>query len=327
MKQILLLTISVLSQPLFAQMLDEEKILKQISDKACQCIDSIAVQNREKIKVINDISGCIDEQTDGLQLMLKLNQTLAPLETYLEKGEGEHVVESKGDVEIAIDFNKNSQEYRDYYYKIERYLMQNCESMIEKVASNDMHNEKSVSKNPEALRFYELGVLESKDQNFEKANEYYREALRIDPNFAFAWDNMGLNYRRMNQFDKAIEAYENSLKLDPAGKMPLQNSAIVYVYQKDFKKAIEAYERLGKIYPGDPEVYYGLAHIYTDHLDQPELALDYACKAYIGYLDIKSPYRTDAEHMISVLYFQMEKKNQIDQFKAILKKYNLNWAD
>jgi tetratricopeptide (TPR) repeat protein len=52
--------------------------------------------------------------------------------------------------------------------------------------------------------------------------------VKIDPNFAYAYDNMGICYRRLEEYDKAIEAYEKSLKIDPYGTMPLQNLGIVY---------------------------------------------------------------------------------------------------
>jgi tetratricopeptide (TPR) repeat protein len=303
---------------LFAQDLDKEKYLKEISENACECIDSIAVIDRPKQEVIEKMSDCIDEQVTAYQLGLKLSN----VNSLISMLEGEDKT-----VNIVVNTNKNSSDYKQYYYEIERYLMANCEPMVEKVSSNEKQSEKSVSKDPEALRFYELGYLEAKEGNYERSNEYYREALRIDPNFAFAWDNIGINNRRMEKYKEAIEAYENSLKLDPYGKMPLQNIAIVYVYTKEFDKAIAAYEKLGKVHPGNPEVYYGLAHIYTDHLKKYEDALDNVCKAYLVYVEQRSPYRVDAEHMIGVIYYQMEQQKKLDTFRSILKKYNLNFED
>jgi cytochrome c-type biogenesis protein CcmH/NrfG len=36
-----------------------------------------------------------------------------------------------------------------------------------------------------------------------------------DPEFAFAWDNLGISYRRLNNYDKAIDAYSKSIAIDP----------------------------------------------------------------------------------------------------------------
>jgi tetratricopeptide (TPR) repeat protein len=303
----------------FAQDFDKEKYLKEISENACECIDSIAVTDRPKQEVIEKMGDCIDDQVTAYQLGLKLSDVNS---LFAMLGDAEDKT-----VNIELSTHKNSSDYKQYYYEIERYLMANCEPMNEKVNSNEKRSDKSVSSNPEALRYYELGYLEAKEGNYERSNEYYREALRIDPNFAFAWDNIGINNRRMEKYAEAIEAYENSLKLDPYGMMPLQNIAIVYVYTKEFDKAIAAYEKLGKVHPGNPEVYYGLAHIYTDHLKQYEEALEYICKAYVAYVEMRSPYRVDAEHMINIIRIQMEKQKKLDTFYSILKKYNLNYED
>ncbi len=202
--------------------------------------------------------------------------------------------------------------------------MSNCEHLQLVIASNEKQSDKSVSKNEESMRYYTLGVQEAKDGNHARAIEYYQEALRIDPNFAFAWDNIGIAYRRLNQYDKAIEAYNKSLELDPYGMMPLQNIAIAYQYKKEFKKAIEAFEKLGKVHPGNPEVYYGIGHIYAYDLLEYEKALDYACKAYLIYIEQGSPYRSDAEQMIWILFENMKKEKNEKKFYKILKKHNIN---
>ena len=48
----------------------------------------------------------------------------------------------------------------------------------------------------------------------------YEKALEIDPVFAFAWDNLGLTYRRLEKYDLALDAYRKSLELVPNGFMP-----------------------------------------------------------------------------------------------------------
>jgi len=138
-------------------------------------------------------------------------------------------------IDISININEDSNEYKEYYYEMERYLVNTCPSVKAKVAANDKVGEKSISRNSEALKYYNLGIDESKKENFEKAIEYYKKAVVFDPNFAFAYDNIGICYRRLNKFDEAIEAYEKSLKIDPNGSMPLQNIAVAYQYKKTIK--------------------------------------------------------------------------------------------
>ena len=47
--------------------------------------------------------------------------------------------------------DKSSNEYKKLYYEIERYLMDNCEPLKEKVAASDKLGQESFSKNEKAL--------------------------------------------------------------------------------------------------------------------------------------------------------------------------------
>lgn len=135
-----------------------------------------------------------------------------------------------------MNFDTNSKEFKTAYYKLERYLMANCNSLKAKIATNDKVNKNSISQNEKALENYYLAIDESKKENYKGAIEYYKKAVKIDPNFAFAYDNMGICYRKLEKYDEAIEAYEKSLKIDPNGLMPLQNIAVVYSYKKNMQK-------------------------------------------------------------------------------------------
>lgn len=131
--------------------------------------------------------------------------------------------DGKKQINISINLDENSNEYKKYYYELERYMMANCNSLKTKIASNEKQSAKSFSKNKKALKFYSKGLDESTKENYDKAVEYFEKAVNEDPEFAFAWDNLGVNYRRLNNYDKAIESYKKSLEIDPYGLMPLQN--------------------------------------------------------------------------------------------------------
>lgn len=289
---------------------DNDKFLKEISDNACQCIDSISAYNKSRKDVALEIHACIDKQCGAYQMGMKLSQI-----KNLNVTNGENK-----SINIDINVNPDSNEYKKYYYEIESYLMSNCKPLIEKIAANDKLGIKSMSSNPDALKFYNLGLDAGQNGEFEKAIDYYKKALVFDGEFAFAYDNMGVCYRRLNKFDEAIDAYEKSLKIDPNGLMPLQNIGVVYLYKKEYRKAIKSYERLSKIDPKNPEVFYGLGNIYAQHLFEYEKALDNLCKAYNIYVEQKSPYRSDAEKLIQLVYSEMKKQGKEAIFNQILEK-------
>lgn len=294
-----------------------DTLLKELAENGCKCVDSINVYNKANEEIAREISTCIDKQTGALQIGSKL-MGIEDLKQNAQEKDG------KKQVNISVDFNENSKEYKKYYFEIERYMMSNCSTLKDKVASTEKQSIKSVSENKKALEFYSKGLSESKNENFSKAVEYFEKAVKEDPEFAFAWDNLGISYRRLNNFDKAIASYEKSLALDPNGLMPLQNIAIVYQYKKEFVKAIAAYERLAKVDANNPEVFYGIGNVYATNLKEYEKGLHNMCKAYNLYIEQKSPYRTDAESIISMIYAEMKKQGKEEQFNQILKENNIS---
>jgi tetratricopeptide (TPR) repeat protein len=295
---------------------ENNKLLVELSENACKCIDSILVENKSVEDVSKEIHRCINEQVGAYQVGVKM-MNIADLVEVAKEDDG------KKEINIEINMDVNSQEYQKYYFELERYLMENCVSMKEKVASNNKVSEKSMTKNPRAKELYSQGIIAVEKENYKKAIEYFEAAVKIDPEFAFAWDNLGLSYRRLNNYDKAIYAYEKSLKIDPNGTMPLQNIAIVYQYKQEFKKAIKAYKKLAEVDKDNPEVYYGIGQIYASNLNDLEKGLDYICKAYNLYVNQKSPYRTDAEKLINMIYVEMKKQGKVDKFKEILNSNNI----
>lgn len=232
-------------------------------------------------------------------------------------------INGKKEINIEVNLNSNSKEYKEYYYEIERYLMVNCKSIKKKSATSDVFSEKSSSNNSEAIKYYNLGLDEDKKENYTKSLEYYKKAVLFDTKFAFAFDNIGLCYRRLNDYDKAIDAYEKSLEIDPNGDFPLQNIAVAYVYMKEYKKALKSYEKLAKKYPENPEVFYGIGNIYTQYLFEYEKGLENLCLAYNLYVAQKSPYRTDAETLIQMAYKELKKQGKEDVFNQILEKNHI----
>ena len=296
---------------------DKAKFLKELSENACKCIDSIATNNKIKDSISSEIHKCIDKQVGAYQLGIQISN-IKDLETTAK------TINGKKEINISININPDSKQYKVYYYEMENYLMANCSAIKIKMSENDLIGDKSVSNNEEAIKFYQLGLDETKKENFAKSIEYYEKALVYDSNFAFAYDNMGICYRRLNEFDKAIDAYEKSLKIDPNGLMPLQNIAVVYLYKKEYKKAVKSYEKLAKLDATNPEVYYGIGHIYAQYLFDYEKALVNLCQAYNIYTKTKSPYRTDAEKLIQIVFNEMKKQGNEALFNEILKKYNIS---
>lgn len=288
----------------------KQKLLSELAQNACKCIDSIPVDGESKEEIVKKINACIKDQATAYQLGSKL------LGIDLLKGNNQKL-------DISINVDENSPDYKKYYFEMEKYLMDSCTSLKAKIALNEKTNEKSVSNNIEARKLYNQGLEETRNNNIENAIACYQKAVAIDPDFAFAWDNLGLCYRKAGKFDEALSAYKKSLEIDSLSTTPLQNIAVVYQYKKQYPEAIAIYKKLAVVNPDDPEVYYGIGRIYGILMNEYESGLDYMCKAYNLYTTQKSPYRTDAEKVIQNIYSQMKNAGKEDKFYEILKKNNI----
>ncbi len=289
--------------------LDSAKFLNNTGTEACLCIDSISLTNKNSEQLSQEISKCIDEQVTGYEMALKLYRSM------IDTGKNKNII---------MNYGKKSGEYQHYYFQIETWLKDSCRSLNKAIASNNQESEYSFSKDDKAIALYNKGVPFLDNEKYKEALPYFEEAVKQDPKFAFAWDNIGICNRRLNNFDAAIEAYNKSLELDPKGKTPLQNIPVAYEYKKEYDKALDAYLNILKYYPDDAEAYYGAGRIYAYFKVDLEKSLQYICKCYNIYTNTKSPYRVDAEKQISYLYGKMKADGKEELFYKILKDNNIN---
>jgi tetratricopeptide (TPR) repeat protein len=61
-----------------------------------------------------------------------------------------------------------------------------------------------------------LGSLYAEQGEFKAAEQIYHEALKQDPDNAWAHLYLGNVYYRTGQYDKAVECYQNSIQHNPA---------------------------------------------------------------------------------------------------------------
>ncbi len=302
------------SQNLNAQT-KSDTLLAELSKSSCECIEKIKTDEKDKKEIITEIVSCIDQNAQALQMGEKM--------IAVAKDVKEGKIKEK-EINININPNKNSPEYQKYYTKLEKHLIENCPELRRKIATSDKTNKKSVSENPKAIEAYNEGLTQMSSKNFKKAIENFKKALKIDQNFAFAWDNIGVCHRQMNEYDEAIKAYKNSLKIDPKGKMPMQNMAVAYELKKDYKQAINTYQNMAKLDKDNPESYFGLGRIYLIGFNDSEKGLDNICKAYVLYNQQQSPYKDDAQKLINSIFQQMKQDKKEKVFNDILKKNKID---
>lgn len=100
----------------------------------------------------------------------------------------------------------------------------------------------------------QLGSTYFEAEQFDKAIEWYEEALRLDPDSAEASTQLGMTYFFTQGPDPALEQLERSLKMDPNHPRTLLSKGIVlWQGKQDLDGAAAAWEKLVALAPDSPE--------------------------------------------------------------------------
>jgi tetratricopeptide (TPR) repeat protein len=66
-----------------------------------------------------------------------------------------------------------------------------------------------------AIVWNNLGIAQTALQSYADGERAYRKAIRLNPGYAFAYYNLGANFDRRENVDEAISWYQRAIELDP----------------------------------------------------------------------------------------------------------------
>ncbi len=125
-------------------------------------------------------------------------------------------------------------------------------------------------------------------ENFIKGQDYLKEAVQINPYDYDAWSSLGSTYKDQNNYDKALECYKQALKVNPGDPYPLGNYLILIIQQTGdlthidtnhdmILKAIEKRLRQIEVRVGMPWAFFDVG-LFKLFLGKDNEALDYYLK-------------------------------------------------
>jgi tetratricopeptide (TPR) repeat protein len=74
--------------------------------------------------------------------------------------------------------------------------------------------------------------------DYDRAIADYNQALRIDPQNAWAYNNRGIAWRNKGDYDRAIADYNQALRIDPQNAWAYNNRGIARRNKGDYDRAI-----------------------------------------------------------------------------------------
>ena len=124
---------------------------------------------------------------------------------------------------------------------------------------------------PNSVVLYNIsGASNAGLMQFDAAIESYKQALKIKPDYAEAYYNMGVALNDQGNPEAAIESYKQVLKIKPVYVEAYNNMGVALNDQGNPEAAIESFKQAINIKPDYAEAYYNLSllHLLRGNLEE-----------------------------------------------------------
>lgn len=108
-----------------------------------------------------------------------------------------------------------------------------------------------------------LGNVYLREKRIDKAQEHYREALKIKPDYVNALSNMGISLYEQGKYDASISYYKKALGFQPFRLDVHANIAAAYSRSSQFDEAIMHYRRVLEHHPENEWAHYDIANVFV----------------------------------------------------------------
>lgn len=145
------------------------------------------------------------------------------------------------------------------------------QSELKLIRLGQMINAPEVEPEKLALLFYERGATYDKIGMTSLARFDFNQALKVKPDFAEAYNYLGVYMTQMQEFDAAFEAFDSVLELQPDHQYAYMNRGIALYYAGVNHLAVADLEKFVSYDPSEPyrNIWLYLAQSQAD----PEAAL------------------------------------------------------
>ncbi len=132
---------------------------------------------------------------------------------------------------------------------------------------------------------------------YKKAIEHYHKAVKIDPEYKWAYNNMGDVYRKQERYKDAIAAYQKAIALDEKDATPWVGLGNVYYQQERYDDAIAAYQKAIELDEKEAGSWVGLGNIYHQ-----QERYDDAIASYKKAIELDEKYAASWNNLGNVYY-------------------------
>jgi tetratricopeptide (TPR) repeat protein len=113
----------------------------------------------------------------------------------------------------------------------------------------------------------ESGHNAARRGDYEAAATFFREALREDSTYVFAYNGLGNAYLKMGDLQRAEQAFRQAIKFGNTYAFPYNNLANLYLIQNRQDEALPLLLTAIKLDPNSAYVYYNMGNVYLNNGD------------------------------------------------------------
>ena len=166
-----------------------------------------------------------------------------------------------------------------------------------------------------------LGIISFQNKNYKAADELFKKAINIKPNFADTYINRGILLKKQNKLDDALECWNIALKLNPKLFQAYNHCGIALIELNRPEEAIENWNNAIKIKPDFAEAYNNLGNAFYELKK-----FDESLKNYDKAINIKPNFAEAYNNRASALRHLNQFNSALDSCNAALE-INTNFAE
>ena len=159
--------------------------------------------------------------------------------------------------------------------------------------------------------YYQIAKAYQKIGKYVKAREFFKKSINIDPYYAKAFHRLGLNYLESNLPKNATSPLERAVKLDNRNYEYLNSLAASYFLNEEQELALDVYNRMLEINVEDKRIYLNIISILYEQGRVGD-AIEIIDSAILLFAD-----NADLFYIRTAFLYELGKKNEM--FDTLLK--------
>ena len=308
---------------------DREKIV-DLSGDNIEIIEML-IKNYENLDkdISRSINRAIEKQPSVVEMFMLINNL-----TKQQKG----IVETLCKIIIEKEYNKEGASIKD----IAKETL--LDPQVVRTQVNRLKEKNIIEKKENRLFFPNLLILENERiklkeehiyrgillqnlKSYDEAEKEYRDAIRINPNYADAHNNLGNLLKNLKRYEEAEKEYREAIKINPYYAYTHNNLGALLADLKRYEEAEKEYREAIKINPNDILAHQNISELYFVIKDYKK-SLEYAEKSLEISKEIK--YKIISKFLILINLIALERKCEKEKkeflnFIRENKGYQLTW--